>query len=196
MTHPKEERTVVLIKPDGVVRGLTGEIIRRFEQRGLKIIALKLVHPTREQAAGHYSGSNEWLSGMGQKTLDSMREAGIDVKQVMGTEDPLAIGKIIQGWNTDYLSSGPVVAMIVQGVRAIANVRKIVGSTLPAMAVPGTIRGDFSIDHSSAANTDRRSLRNLVHASGDPDEAAHEIAHWFTPEEIVAYERCDERAMF
>lgn len=196
MVHPRDEVTVVLVKPDGVVRGLAGEIIRRFEQRGLKVVALKLLRPSREQASKHYSGSEEWLTGMGRKTLESLKEAGQDVVSLMGTADPLEIGKIIQEWNTDYLSSGPIVAMAVQGVRAIANVRKIVGSTLPALAAPGTIRGDFSIDHSVAANTDRRSLRNLVHASGDPTEAAHEIAHWFTSQEIIAYERCDDKAMF
>lgn len=196
MAHPKDEVTLVLVKPDGVVRGLVGEIIRRFEQRGLKIVALKLLRPTREHAAKHYSGSEEWLNGMGGKTLESLKEAGQDALSLMGTEDPLEIGKTIQEWNTDYLSSGPIVAMAIQGVRAISSVRKIVGATLPALAAPGTIRGDFSIDHSLAANTDRRSLRNLVHASGDPTEAAHEISHWFTSQEIINYERCDDKAMF
>jgi len=194
--HPIEERTVVLIKPDAVKRGLIGEIIRRFEVRGLKIIALKMVYPTREHAAKHYSGSEEWLKGMGQKTLDTFKKYGIDVKKNMGTTDSLEIGKMVQEWNVGYLSDGPIVAIILEGMHAIPTVRKLVGNTLPILADPGTIRGDLSVDTNTAANLDKRAIRNIVHASGNESESEHEIEHWFTPEEIVDYKRSDQDVMF
>lgn len=194
--HPRLERTVVLVKPDGVKRGLVGEIVSRLEQRGLKIIALKMVSPTREHSAGHYSGSEAWLRGMGEKTLEGFRKYGLDVVDKMGTADTLEIGKIVQGWNVDYLASGPVVAMVIEGMHAITTVRKLVGHTIPIQAVPGTIRGDFSVDSNTAANLEQRTVRNLVHASGDPSESEHEIEHWFAPEEIHDYKRSDEEVMF
>jgi len=194
--HPIEERTVVLIKPDAVTRGLIGDIIKRFEIRGLKIIALKMVYPTKEHAAQHYSGSEEWLRGMGQKTLDAFKKYGIDVKKNMGTTDALKIGKMVQQWNVSYLAGGPVVAMVLEGMHAIPTVRKLVGHTLPILADPGTIRGDLSVDTNTAANIDKRAIRNIVHASGNESEAEHEIEHWFTPEEIVEYKRSDQDVMF
>jgi len=196
MDHPKHERTVVLVKPDGVSRGLVGEIISRFEGRGLKIVAMKMVQPTRDHAADHYSGSEEWLRGMGNKTVEAFAKYGMDVVEEMGTTDTLEIGKMVQAWNVDYLAMGPVVAMVLEGMHAITTVRKIVGHTLPIMADPGTIRGDFSIDTNTAANLDKRAIRNVIHASGDPSEAAHEIKHWFRDEELVTYTRADEGVMF
>jgi len=194
--HPSQERTVVIVKPDAVVRGLIGEIIERFEKRGLKVIALKMVWPTREHVSQHYSGSEEWLRGMGKKTIDAFKEFGMDVKGKMGTEDALEIGKLVQKWNVTYLSMAPVIAMVLKGMHAISTVRKLVGHTLPILAQPGTIRGDFSVDTNTAANLDQRAIRNIVHASGDPKEANHEIKHWFSPEEITDYKRADEDAMF
>lgn len=194
--HPRFERTVVLVKLDGVKRGLVGPIIGRFEQRGLKIVALKMVWPTREHSAGHYSGSKAWLRGIGEKTLQAFREYGMNVVDKMGTADPMSIGKMVQGWNVDYLASGPVVAMVVEGMHAISTVRKLVGHTMPIKAEPGTIRGDFSVDSSTAANLEKRTVRNLIHASGDAAEAAHEIEHWFSPEDIHDYKRSDEDVMF
>lgn len=196
MSHPKEERTVVLVKPDGVMRGLVGEILTRFERRGLKILGLKLVYPTREHAASHYSGSDEWLKGMGNKTIETFAKYGLDLQKEMGTTDALEIGKKVQEWNVNYLSMGPVVAMVLQGMHAITTVRKIVGSTIPITADPGTIRGDFSIDTNTAANADKRAIRNIVHASGDPSEAEHEIKHWFKSDELMSYKRSDEDVMF
>ncbi len=196
MKHPKEERTLVLIKPDAVARGLVGEIITRFEMRGFKILAMKFVYPTHEHAAGHYSGSEEWLLGMGTRNLASMAEHGMDPMKEFGTSDPLAMGKIIQEWNVSYLSSGPVVAIVLQGMHAISTVRKLIGHTLPVLAEPGTIRGDYSIDAATASSLDKRTVRNVVHASGNEEEAEAEIKHWFTSGEIVSYKRADEDTMF
>ncbi|MBC8235874.1 nucleoside-diphosphate kinase [bacterium] len=192
----KNEQTLVLIKPDGVMRGLIGEIIKRFERSGLKIIALKMSQPSKDFVASHYSGSEEWLRGMGKKALNSFAEYNIDTEKEMGTSDPLEIGRMIQQWNVDYLSMGPVVAMVIEGTYAITAVRKIIGFTIPAQADVGTIRGDFSIDSNNIANVEKRSTKNLIHAAGDEEEAAHEIKHWFSDEELVSYERCDANVMF
>ncbi len=192
----KEERTVILVKPDGVKRGLVGECIKRIEQRGLKVIALKMITASEAIARGHYPGTDEWLRGMGGKTLDSYAKYGKDPMKELGTKDALKIGKMIYKWNTDFLVSGPMVAMIVSGIHAVDMVRKIVGKTLPAFAEMGTIRGDFSVDSPVLANEAKRAIRNVVHASGDADEAAHEIKHWFSPHEIHDYKRAEEDIMF
>lgn len=190
------ERTCVLVKPDGVKRGLVGEIIHRIEQRGLKLIACKMFTPTREKARDHYPGTDEWMSGMGQKTLETYAKYGKDARVEMGTDDPLAIGKLVAEWNVDFLSSGPVVAMVWEGLHAIDMVRKIVGHTVPMKADMGTLRGDYSVDSPDLANADRRAIRNIVHASGDPSEAGREIAYWFSPIEIHTYKRAEEDIMF
>ena len=192
----KEERTFMLVKPDGVKRGLVGECIARIEQRGLKIIALKMIWASEKTAAGHYPGTDAWLRGMGEKTLESYARYGKNPIKELGTKDALKIGRMIYGWNTDFLTSGPMVAIIISGIHAVDMVRKIVGKTLPAFAEMGTIRGDFSVDSPVLANEDKRAIRNVVHASGDADEAAHEIEHWFTPSEIHDYKRAEEDIMF
>lgn len=192
----KQERTLVLLKPDAVARGISGQIIARFERAGLKIVAMKMIHPTAEQAGGHYSGPDEWISGMGQKTLDSFEQFGMDVKEVLGTEDPHKIGTMVRGWLIDYVSSGPVIAMVLEGVHAITAVRRMIGFTIPARAEPGTIRGDYSIDSNTLSSLETRSTKNLIHASGNPEEAVQEIAYWFSDGEIVSYSRADESVMF
>lgn len=192
----KTERTVVLVKPDGVVRGLVGEIISRFERRGLKLIALKMVWPTREHADKHYPSQDEWFSSVGSRTVDFFKEHGVAVKEHFGTEDPIEIGKQVKGWLADYLTRSPVVAMVLEGFHAIAVVRKLTGSTYPVEAAPGTIRGDYSVDTPAVANAQKRVVKNIVHASGNAQEAAHEIEHWFNPEEIHDYKRAEEEAMF
>ncbi len=186
----------MLVKPDGVKRGLVGECISRIEQRGLKIIALKMIFADEKIARGHYPGTDEWLRGMGEKTLESYAKYGRDPMAELGTDDPLKIGKMIYGWNTDFLTSGPMVAMVISGIHAVDMARKIVGKTLPSFAEMGTIRGDYSVDSPVLANRDKRAIRNLVHASGDPAEAAHEIKHWFSEDEIHAYQRAEEDIMF
>ncbi len=194
--HPKEERTFMLVKPDGVKRGLIGECMKRIEQRGLKIIGMKLIHASEEQARKHYPGSEEWLRGMGGKTLETYQKYGKDAKAELGSDDALVIGKMIYTWNTDFLTSGPVLALAISGIHAIDMVRKIVGKTIPAFAEMGTIRGDFSVDSPVLANDGKRAIHNLVHASGDPGEAEHELKHWFKAEEIHDYKRAEDEVMF
>ncbi len=190
------ERTVMLIKPDGVKRGLMGECIKRVEQRGLKVIALKMVMASKEQARKHYPGTEAWIRGMGQKTIEVYDKYGKDIVEDLGTNDPLKIGNMIYDWNVELFMSGPVVAILISGVHAIDMVRKIVGKTVPALADMGTIRGDYSVDSPALASEGKRAIRNVVHASGDPVEADHEISHWFTSEEIHDYERSEEDVMF
>ena len=196
MQKPQKERTVVLVKPEGVILGLIGDIISRFEKRGLKIIALKMVWPTKEHIDEHYPSHNAWFQSVGSRTREFFKNKNISAREHFGTDDDIEIGRQIKGWLADHLTSGPVVAFIIEGVHAINVVRKIVGHTYPVEALPGTIRGDFSIDTPSSANVEKRAVKNIVHASGNEAEAKHEIEHWFSPEEIHDYKRADEHVMF
>jgi nucleoside-diphosphate kinase len=196
MTEPKEEKTLVLIKPDGVKRGLVGEVVSRIERRGLKIIALEMVWATKEQVDDHYPKNKEWITRIGEKTKGTYEKYGFDAKKEIGTEESEEIGKMVRGWLIDYLTSGPVVKMVIKGIHAIDMVRKLVGNTIPALAEMGTIRGDFSVDSPIAANKGKRGIRNLIHASETVEEAKHEIEFWFSPEEIHDYKRAEEDIMF
>jgi len=177
--HPKEEKTFVIIKPDGVRKGLIGEIISRFERRDLKVVALEMFHPSRKEMDNHYPKDEKWIRRLGEKTMATYAKYGHDVKKDFGTSDLVRVGKTVRGWLIDFMSSAPLVKIIVQGVHAVDMVRKIVGPTMPYLAEMGTIRGDFSNDSPLNANVERRSVYNLVHASETPEEAKHEIQHWF-----------------
>lgn len=195
MNNFKEEKTFVMIKPDGIKRGLVGEILRRIEQRGLKIVACVMFQATRSQIDRHYPKDEQWMTRLGQKTMDNYVKYRIDPKQVFGTDRLLDIGKAVRGWILDYLVSGPVVKIIVQGVHAIDMVRKLCGHSIPSSAELGSIRGDFSVDSPALANVERRGIHNLIHASETPAEAAHEIKLWFKSGEIHAYKRVEENIM-
>jgi len=194
--HPKEERTLILIKPDGVKRGLVGEIMKRIEEKGLKIIALGMVEATADQVDGHYPKEEAWIKRLGEKTLKNYKEYGFDAMKELNSEDPLEIGKQVRGWLLDYMTSGPIVKMAVSGIHAINMIRKIVGVSMPSEAEMGTIRGDFSVDDATAANKDKRAIHNLIHASENPEEADHEIRFWFAPEDVHGYKRAEEDIMF
>lgn len=186
------ERTLVLIKPDAVKRGLIGVICQRFEQTGLKIVACKMVSPNRKLLDGHFPKSEEWVRGMGEKTLETYREYNIDPIEILGTADPLAIGQKIKEWNYRYLTFGPVMVMVIEGIHAVDMVRKLIGHTLPYKAAVGTIRGDFSINAPDLANVVGSACKNLVHASGTTEEAEQEIANWFSSTELLVWQRTDE----
>lgn len=190
--HPKEEKTLVLIKPDAVKRGLVGEIIKRFENRGLKIIGLKMVHGNKNDFDKHYPKNKEWITNLGVRTVETYKKYNYSLKKDFGSEDPFEIGKIFRNWLIDFMSSGPVVKVLIEGVHAIDNVRKITGDTQPTFALTGTIRGDFAVDSAGSANKDRRAVHNLIHASGDKAEARNEIMLWFEPDEICDYKRIEE----
>lgn len=186
----KNERTYVMIKPDGVKKGLIGEVIRRFEQRDLKVVALEMFQPTKEQIHDHYPKDEAWIARLGQKTLGTYEKYGIDAKEALGTNNDLEIGKMVRGWLIDYMTSAPLVRMVVEGVHAVDMVRKICGATLPYLADMGTLRGDYSVDSPAVANTEKRAVMNLVHASETPAEAEHEIKHWFGERDVIfGYER-------
>ena len=196
MVNPKQEKTVFIIKPDGVKRGLVGEIISRFEKRGLKIIALKMYLASREEINNHYPKDKAWIKRLGEKLLFNHSQYKIDPKERLGTNDPTEIGKMIRGWVLDYMTSGPIVKGIIEGVHAVDMVRKICGNSLPNMADMGTIRGDFSVDSPIQANLNKRAVRNVIHASETFKEADNEIKLWFTSAEIHDYKRVEEDIMF
>lgn len=180
------------MKPDAVKRGIVGELLHRFERAGLKIVAMKMVKIDRELAEAHYLVTDENLAIMGNKTLVDCKENGIDVKENVGSTDPVVVGRQIWNWNVEFLISAPVIAMIFEGSRSIENIRSMVGHTLPLKAAPGTIRGDYSLESSIGANLRKRTIHNLVHASGNPEEAEREIKLWFKPEEFYSYRRIHE----
>lgn len=182
------EQTVVLIKPDGMKRGLIGEIIHRFERQGLKLVACKLVKPDKEHFEKHYNSSDtKRLKLWGEKTLKNYTEFGKDAKKDLGTDDTLELGKLVSKWLMDYVTSGPVLAMLWEGKHAVQNVINLAGPTMPVNAPAGTIRGDFSTDSAAYANSEKRGVMNLVHVSTSIEEANFEKSLWFGSSEIYAY---------
>ena len=196
MKHIKEEMTLALVKPDGVKRGLVGEVIKRIERRGLKVIALKMTHVGREHLENHFPKTDEWVERLGQKTMKTFTEYKIDPVAVQGTADTKELGKLVKESLFKYMQSGPVVAMVIQGIHAIDMVRKLAGHTLPVFAEMGTIRGDYSVDSPAVANVEGRAIHNIMHASETVEEATNEIALWFKKDEIHAYKRVEEDIMF
>lgn len=196
MKHIKEERTLALVKPDGVKRGLTGEVIKRIERRGLKIVALKMVQVDRAHLERHFPTNPEWVARLGEKGLKTFVEYNLDPNEYMGSSDAMEIGKKVKESLFDYMTSGPIVAIVIQGIHAIDMVRKLAGHTLPVFAEMGTVRGDYSVDSPSIANTEGRAIHNIMHASETKEEAENEIDLWFAKDEIHPYKRAEEDIMF
>lgn len=190
--HPKEEKTFVMVKPDGVKKGLIGEVIKRFEQRDLKIVALEMFTPTLEQVDVHYPKDPAWVKRLGEKTLATYAKYGYDAEAEFGSKEPEDIGPHVRRWLLEYMTSAPLVKMVVEGVHAVDMVRKICGPTMPYLADMGTIRGDYSNDSPTLANAEKRAVANLVHASETPEEAAHEIAYWLGEGKLHLYKRLGE----
>ncbi|MEM4510175.1 MAG: nucleoside-diphosphate kinase [Pyrobaculum sp.] len=179
------EKTLVILKPDAVARGLVGEILSRFERAGLEIVAMKMVRATPRQIEEFYPSSDEWLRSVGNKLIKAYAELGVDPSSKLGTSDPVEIGLKIKKSLVEYMTSGPIVLIVLKGNRAVEVVRKLVGPTAPHAAPPGTIRGDYSIDSPDLAAEEGRVVYNLVHASDSPAEAEREIKFWFSKEEIL-----------
>lgn len=193
----QEQRTFTMVKPDGVLRGLVGEIVLRLEKAGLKVVAMKMLSPTKEQIIAHYPMSDQaWVDRLGDKGLNTFKELELDAKEHLGSDDRSVVGRAVAESLVGYMTSGPVIAMVIEGLQAIEMVRKLAGHTLPSKAAVGTIRGDFSVDTPAVANVQGRALHNLFHASETTEEAANEIALWFKPEEIHSYKRVAEDIMF
>lgn len=203
-TIPGFERVVVGVKPDGVKRALVGEVIRRLEMLGLKMVAGKMEIPTLAQAKGNYpdpstTSGHEWVVNLGRKTLKTYEELGRDVTADHGTKDAEKIGWKVYESLLDYLMSGPMVIMVWEGHEAVSQSRALAGATAPLAAPPGTIRGDFSFDSQVFTSTQGgRALRNILHVSGTREEALQEIAFWFGKDARFNddYIRTDHLAMF
>jgi len=185
-----KKRVLVFVKPDGVKRKLVGKVISRFEEAGLKIVAIKMAKASRKLAEKQYPKTEEQIVGMGNKPLRAALERGETVREVekiFGTKDPRKIGLILRKWLIEFLISSPVVVMVLEGENAVENARKIVGYTDPERAERGTIRGDFGQDSLYNANKERRTTRNIVHVSGSDKEAEREIKLWFKKKEFFDY---------
>jgi len=193
----KHQRTFCMIKPDGVMRGLIGEIIHRIEKTGLKVVAMKMLTPSEEMIKKHYPTSDErWIARLGSKSKGGLDNLPLTVKEVYGTDDEKELGENVLKGLIEYMQSGPVVAMTVEGIQAIDMVRKLAGATLPFKAEMGTIRGDFSVDSPIVANVENRSIHNLFHASENIAEAENEIKLWFGNEVICDYSLGNDDIMY
>lgn len=160
------QRTLVLFKPDAVQRGVVGEILTRFERVGLKIIGTKMIFPGKEHYYKHYEDIGKMITRRGEKAFDI---------------------------TLDFMTMGPVIAMVFEGIEAVELVRKMVGGTEPKSAAPGTIRGDYSHMSFGYADVSGKGVPNLIHASGCVEEAEAEIAHWFKEGELYDYTRANEK---
>lgn len=192
MKEFKDERTLVIIKPDGVQRSLIGEVIRRYERMGLKLVGLKIMVPTREHVEQHYLLDPSWKESVGKKAIEGYKKKGLTPP----SEDPNEIGSAVVERLKSYMTSGPLVVMCWQGAHVVELVRKITGGTEPRSSDVGTIRGDYVLDSYQMADTDDRAIRNLIHASGSIEEAEKEIAHWFDESELVSYRLVQEQILY
>lgn len=188
----KKERSLVLIKPDGVQRTLIGEIIKRYERTGLKLLGLKMVVPNEDQIRSHYLVDPDWRKITGSKTLEAYKSKGENAP----FDDPVKMGEWILDKLVEFLSAGPVVAMVWEGMNAVGIIRKITGDTQPMVSDVGTIRGDFTLDSYQMADLDKRSVRNLVHASGSAEEANKEIGVWFENDELLEYSLVNDKILY
>ncbi|TAK95812.1 nucleoside-diphosphate kinase [Patescibacteria group bacterium] len=191
MIHPSKERTFVIIKPDGVQRSLVGEIVKRFERTGLKITALKMLVPKEEQCWTHYNKDEAWFERKGKVILEDRIKAGVSADKTA-----IEYGKDIVQQLVTFMTSGPVVAMVVQGNQAVNVVMKIVGTTEPMTSYIGTLRGDLTVDSYALAGVDGRAVRNLIHCSDKPEEAEREIKIWFGENEIIKYRLVQEQILY
>ena len=190
--HPKYERTLVIIKPDGIQRSLIGEVTSRYERVGLKLIGLKMLIPTSDMVEAHYTLDPEWKLKTGKKNLQAYKDKGL----IPPHDDPIKQSDMILKKLKSYMASGPVIAMVWQGAHAVSIARKITGGTEPILSDVGTIRGDYVIDSYKMADDDVRAIRNVVHASGTIVEAEAEISYWFKDEEIVNYKLIAEQMLY
>jgi len=191
-----KQRALLIVKPDGVQRGLCGTILKRFERVGLTVIGLKFEWAGPDKIRAHYPETDAWFRKVGERTLTNYAKKGLDAKKVFQTNDAVAIGKTVKKWLIDYLQESPILIVVIEGYEAIEIVRKLSGNTIPLLAAPGTIRGDFCHDTIDLANEQNRPLRNIIHASDTIEDGEKEVNLWFKPEELFSLERADEKIMF
>ena len=185
------EKTLVLLKPDVVQRGLVGEIITRFERKGLKIVAMKMVWPDEKMALRHYTWPERAMIALGERTIAAYKEKGIEENRL-----PKEIALDVQKKLVTYLSAGPLVAMVIEGAHAIAYVRKLRGAINTLNADLGSITGDYTIDSYFLSDEDDRAARTMVHASGSVEEADQEIPIWFEREDMYEYNLAIEEILY
>ena len=157
------ERTLVLLKPDALARGLVGRLLTRFEDAALKVVGVKMRRMDAEFTRRHY----------------------FDLEERLGAE--------VYNTTATFMQFGPVIALVLEGVDAVAKVRKIIGTTYPDQAAPGTVRGDFAHQTRSSSEVSGKAVMNLVHASGNSEEAKYEVELWFGPDELFEYETLAEK---
>tara|TARA_B100000745_G_scaffold79005_2_gene48470 strand:+ start:5934 stop:6536 length:603 start_codon:yes stop_codon:yes gene_type:complete len=188
----KKERSLVIVKPDGVQRSLIGEVVKRYEQVGLKLVGIKMIIPTEDQVEAHYMVNPDFKTNVGTKTIESYKKKG----ETPPTENPEEQGEFVLNGLKKYMVSGPVVVMCWEGLHVIDVVRKITGGTEPRTSDVGTIRGDYVLDSYQLADTDNRAVRNLIHASGNLEEAGKEIILWFDESELIDYRLVQEQILY
>src|SRR3989344_5930419 len=185
------EKTLVIIKHDEIQRSLIGEIIKRIERTGLKIAALKMFVPDRNKAGDHYNKNDGWCEIVGQKTIENLKKQGKGAEKTA-----LEYGRDVLTALINFITLGPVIAMVVEGNQAVGIVKKLVGDTEPLTSDVGTIRGDLTLDSYDMANTNGRAVRNLIHCTDKPEEAQREINIWFSPEEVINYRLVQEQILY
>ncbi len=189
--HPKKEQSFVIIKPDGVQRSLTGEIIRRFERTGLKLVSMRFAMADEKKLWEHYGKDDAWFLKKGTKIVEDKKAAGLSADK-----EPIEYGKDIIRQLIKFMTAGPVVMMVWEGNQAAGVVKKLVGETEPATSDVGTIRGDLTIDSYQIAAIDDRAVRNLIHCSDSAEEAKREIALWIAPEDLISYRFIQEETLY
>jgi nucleoside-diphosphate kinase len=191
MAELKKEKTLVILKPDAVQRSLMGEIIRRIERTGLKFVAFKFFVPNEKQCWEHYHKENDWFLEKGNRIIEDRKNSGLPIEK-----EAIDYGKDILQGNVNFLTSGPVLAMVIEGNSAVGIVKKLVGGTEPLTSDVGTIRGDYTIDSYPLSSIGGRAVRNLLHCSDKPQEAEREIKIWFSNKEIVSYRLINEQILY
>ncbi len=189
--HPKYERTFVIVKPDGVQRGLTGDVVNRIERTGLKLIGMKFIVADRETAARHYGKDDAWCEKVGMRTVENMKKEGKEP-----TKTAVEYGRGVLNGLLDFLTCSPIVVMAWEGNQAVGIVKKLVGGTEPLTSDVGTIRGDYTFDSYDIANIDGRAVRNIVHCSDMVEEAKREIGIWFKEGELISWKSIQEKMLY
>lgn len=189
--HPKKERSFIIVKPDGIQRSLMGEILMRIERTGLKFIAVKFLLPTADQCWKHYNKDEEWFLKKGTRIVEGRKEQGMPIEK-----EAIEYGRDIIGQLATFMTSGPVLAFIVEGNKSVDIVKKLVGGTEPTTSDVGTIRGDFTLDSYELSGIDNRAVRNLIHCSDSPEEAEREIPIWFDEKEMINYRLVSEQILY
>ncbi len=192
MAQPiQKERSFVAIKPDGVQRSLIGEIIKRFERTGLKLVTLKLAMASAENCWTHYNKDEKWYEEKGATVVKNRTAAGLPIEK-----PAIEYGRDIIGALVKFMTCGPVVIMVWEGNQAVNIVKKLVGGTEPTTSDVGTIRGDLTLDSYELANLGSRAVRNLIHCSDKPEEAEREISIWLKPEDMLSYRLVQEQILY